>query len=323
MNIKRSILPWLAVGLASIAVGVRAQDYPNRPLHLIVPFAPGGAADATARALSGPLAKRLGQPVIVENKAGGGATIGANFVAKAPADGYTLLYTTPGPQITNPHLMASLPYDAVKDLVPVSRIAFVPSVLVVNSNLNVKTVNELIAYSKANPGKINFASAGLGATSHLAGELFKTMADIQIEHVPYKGTGPALQDLLAGNVQMSIDSVSVYLPHIKSGALRPLGTSMLKRSSILPDVPSISERLTGFDATPVNYLSVRSGTARTIIDRLNKELSEVLNTPEIRTRFQAIGLEPQSSTPEEMAEEIKRESEKWKRIIQSSGAKLE
>jgi tripartite-type tricarboxylate transporter receptor subunit TctC len=205
-----------------------AGDYPNRPIRMIVPFPPGGAADTTARMISEPMAKQLGQPIVVENKPGGGATIGAAFVATAPADGYTILYTTPGPQITNPFLMSKLNYNP-DDLLPVSSVASFANVLVVPVNSPAKNVKELIEFSKKNPGKVNFGSSGIGASSHLAGQLFKSMAGVDIEHVPYKGSGPLVTDLIAGNVQMAIDSLSVYLPQIRGGKLRALGVASLER----------------------------------------------------------------------------------------------
>lgn len=313
----------LAFLFAALATVAQAQDYPNRPVRLVVPFAPGGGADIVARAVAGPLSKRLGQPIVVDNKPGGGATLGADLVAKAPADGYTLLYTTPGPQMTNPYLMAKLPYDPVKDLVPVSEIAIVPSVLVVNKDLPVKSLRELIQYAKANPGKINFASAGIGASSHLAGELFKQRAGVFMTHIPYRGTGPATADLLSGQVQMAIDSIAVYKPHIESGALRPLGVSSLERSALLPDVPPIADVLKGFEGSPVNYLSVRAGTPQPIIDRLNRELNAVLDSAELKDQLAKSGVIPKGSTPARMAELIRTEAEKWKKVIEVSGAKVE
>jgi len=300
-----------------------AEVYPNKPIKIVVPFAPGGAADTTARMMSEPLSRQLGQTVIVENKPGGGATIGASYVANAPADGYTILYTTPGPQITNPYLMAKLPYDPNKDLIPVSRVSWFPNVLVVTPGLPVNSVSELIAYARKNPGKVNFGSAGIGASSHLAGELFKTMANIDITHVPYKGSGQVLQDLIGGNVQMGIDSLSVYLPSIKAGSVRALGIAMPQRSPILPQVPAIDDELKGFDATAVNYLTVPAGTPKAVIDRINKAVVNVLADPGLQERMIAMGMVPKSSTPEEMAKEVRLEQGKWKKVIQDSGAKPE
>lgn len=327
--IKTLLTQTLAAGLTSVmALGAgmahaQPAGYPNKPLRLVVPFAPGGGADIVARALAQPLAKRLGQAVIVENKPGGGGTAGADVVAKAPADGYTLLYTTPGPQITNPFLMAKLPYDPVTDLIPVSQVAIVPSVLVVNKTVPVKTLKELIQYAKANPGKLNFASAGIGSSSHLAGELFKHNAKIDMVHVPYRGTGPALQDLLGANVSMAIDSIAVYLPHIDSGMLKPIGVSTLERSPNLPEVPPIASELPGFEGSPVNYISVRGGTPKDIITKLNREINAVLESPEVKTYLLANGVVPKGGSPEDMAALVKSEAAKWKQVIQVSGAKVE
>ncbi len=321
--IKSLLTSALAATLSLASLGASAQEYPNRPLRLVVPFAPGGGADIVARAIAGPLAKRLGQQIVVENRAGAGATLGADSVAKAPADGYSLLYTTPGPQITNPFLMAKMPYDPEKDLVPVSLIAVLPSMLVVPADLPVRNLRELIDYARANPGKVNFSSSGTGATSHLAGELFKQSAGLDIVHVSYRGTGAALVDLLSGQVQMSIDSLAVYKPHIESGKLRALGVSTLERWPQMPEVPPIAEVIPGFDGSPVNYLTVRGGTPTAIIDRLNRELNAVLEAPEVREQLLKNGVLAKGSTPEEMAALIRTESLKWKRVIQVSGAKAE
>jgi tripartite-type tricarboxylate transporter receptor subunit TctC len=318
-----SIRKTVALLLATLAVGAAAQDYPNRPLRLVVPFAPGGGADLVARAIAVPLSKRLGQPVVVDNKSGGGATIGADIVAKAPADGYTLLYTTPGPQMANPYLMAKLPYDPARDLVPVSEVAIVPNVLVVSKDLPVRTLKEFIDYAKANPGKVNFASAGQGASSHLASELFKQSAGVSIVHVPYRGTGPALTDLLSGQVQMAIDSIAVYKPHIDSGALRALGVATAKRSPLLPGVPPIADELKGFEAAPVNYISVPRNTPQAAIDRLNREINTVLQSQELKDQLAASGVIPQGGTQDEMAALVRSEAAKWKKVIEVSGARIE
>lgn len=313
----------LSVFLAIAAVGAGAQSYPNKPIRLVVPFAPGGGADIVARAIAGPLGKRLGQTVIVDNKPGGGATIGADIVAKAPADGYTLLYATPGPQITNPFLMRKLPYDPEKDLTPISGVAIVPSVLVVHKDLPVHTVKELIAYARANPGKLNFASAGLGATSHLAGELLKQSAKIDIVHIPYKGTGAALTDLLSGQVQMSIDSIAVYRSHIESGSLRAIGVSSFDRSRLLPNVPPIADDIKGFEGSPVNYIAVRAGTPPEVINRLNADINAVINSAEIRELFDTYGVLAKSNTPTQMSALIRSEAQKWKTVIEVSGARID
>ena len=311
-------LTWLlAAGLAP------AQTYPSRPLHFVVPFAAGGGSDVMARLIAEPLAQRLGQPVVIENKAGANATIGADYVAKSAPDGLNMLHTTPGPQITNPFLMSKLPYDPVKDLLPVARLGVFVNVLVVSPKLAVKNLEELVTYAKANPGKLSFASAGIGSGSHLAGEYFKRAAGLDIVHVPYKGTGAAMQDLVAGNVQLSLDSMAAFMPMIKSGQLRAVAVGYGQRSSSLPDVPALAELYPGFDAAPMNYLSVRGGTPPEFVERLNREVNAVLNTPAIRQRLLDMGVLVSTSTPDEIARQVDSERQKWKRIIEASGAKAE
>ena len=318
-------LSWVVLTFLAMTSLAQAQTaaYPTRPIRLIVPFAPGGAADQMARMISEPMAKELGQPIIVENKPGGGATVGAALVASAAPDGYTVLYTTPGPQIINPYLMGKLPYNPDKDLIPVSRVAWFPNVLVVAPKLPVNTVQELIEYARKNPGKTNFGSSGIGASTHLSGELFKSMAGVDITHVPYKGSGQVIQDLLGGNVQLAIDSLSVYIGQIRAGNLRALGVASPDRSPLLPDVPAISEQLKGYEAVAVNYLSVPAGTSRAIIDRLNAALRVVIDEPALKERMINGGIIPKTSTPEEMASEIEVERIKWRKVIAESGAKAE
>jgi tripartite-type tricarboxylate transporter receptor subunit TctC len=299
-----------------------AGDYPNRPIRMIVPFPPGGAADTTARMISEPMAKQLGQTIVVENKPGGGATIGAAFVAAAPADGYTILYTTPGPQITNPFLMSKLNYNPA-DLLPVSSVASFANVLVVPVNSPAKNVKELIEYAKKNPGKVNFGSSGIGASSHLAGQLFKSMAGVDITHVPYKGSGPLVSDLIAGNVQMAIDSLSVYLPQIRAGKLRALGVASLQRSPIASDIPTIAEQLPGFEASALNYITVPKGTSPAIISKLNQAVVAVVNDPAMNKRMIDAGMDPKTSSPTDLAKQIATEQAKWKKVISESGAKAD
>jgi tripartite-type tricarboxylate transporter receptor subunit TctC len=302
-----------ALGLAGAA---SAQDYPKQPIRLIVPFAPGGGADLMARVLGEPLAKRLGQPVVIENKPGAGATIGADLVAKAPPDGYTLLFVTPGPQITNPYLLPKLPYDPNKDFTPVAMLVLAVNVLVVTPSLPVKNVAELIAYAKANPGKINFSSSGVGSSSHLSGELFKQMAGINIVHVGYRGSGPSIADLLSGNVQMSIDTVSTMLPHIQSGGMRALAVATSERNPTLPDLPPIADTLPGFDGSSINYISAPAGTPQPIVEKLNREINAVLSDPDVQQRMVTAGLTGVIETPAALGERIKREQTKWKRVIE-------
>jgi tripartite-type tricarboxylate transporter receptor subunit TctC len=302
--------------LLALVTGAQAQTYPSGPIRLVVPFAPGGAADLMARILAEPLAKRLGQPIVIENKPGAGATLGADFVAKAAPDGYTLLWTTPGPQITNPYLMPKLPYDPFRDFTPVATVVTAVNVLVVTPSLPVKSVAELIAYARANPGKINFSSSGVGASSHLSGELFKTMAGIEIVHVPYRGSGPALQDLLAGNVQMSIDTVAVQLPHIQSGTLRGLGVATIERNPNLPDLPPIADTLPGFDGSSINYINGPAGMAQPVVERLNREINAVLSDPDVRKRMEVAGFTPIVESQPALVQRIAQEQEKWKKVIE-------
>ena len=313
---KRTILAIATTLTILCAGGASAQTYPDHPIRFIVPFAPGGGADLLARILQDPLAKRLGQPVVIENRAGGGATIGADFVAKAPPDGYTILLTTPGPQITNRYLLGKLPYDPDKDLVPVAMLVKAVNVLVVNPSLPAKSVAELIAYAKANPNKINFSSSGVGASSHLSGELFKMMAGIDITHVPYRGSGPSITDIISGNIQMSIDTVSTMLPHIKSGAMRALAVAGSERNPTLPDLPTIAATLPGFDGDSINYLSAPTGVPQPIIDRLHNELNAILTDPEVARRMIEAGLTPVVETQADLIKRVKDEQVKWKKVIE-------
>jgi tripartite-type tricarboxylate transporter receptor subunit TctC len=306
----------LTACLAFAAGGAQAQIYPQSPIRLVVPFAPGGGADLMARILADPLAKRLGQPIVIENKPGGGATLGADLVAKSAPDGTTLLWTTPGPQITNPYLMGKLPYDPNKDFTPVATVVTAVNVLVVTPGLPVKSVPELIAYAKANPGKLNFSSAGVGASSHLSGELFKLMAGIDIVHVPYRGSGPSLQDLLVGNVQMAIDTVAVLLPHIQSGGVRALGVATLTRNPTLPDLPPIADTLPGFDGSSINYINGPAGMPRAIVERLNREVNAVLADPEVAKRMEIAGFTPIIESQPALVKRIADEQEKWKKVIE-------
>jgi tripartite-type tricarboxylate transporter receptor subunit TctC len=312
---KRSTIMALAAVLA-LATGAQAQSWPSNPIRLVVPFAPGGGADLMARILADPLSKRLGQPIVIENKPGGGATLGADLVAKAAPDGYTLLWTTPGPQITNPYLMPKLPYDPFKDFTAIATAVTAVNVLVVTPSLPVTSVPELIAYAKANPGKLNFSSAGVGASSHLSGELFKMMAGIDIVHVAYRGSGPSLQDLLAGNVQMAIDTVAVLLPHIQAGSLRALGVATVERNPTLPDLPPIADTLPGFDGSSINYINGPAGMPQPIVERLNREINAVLSDPAVQKRMEVAGFTPIVESQPALVKRIAQEQDKWKKVIE-------
>jgi tripartite-type tricarboxylate transporter receptor subunit TctC len=305
-----AFLPILASG------PLHAQTYPSQPFRMIVPFAAGGGSDILARMIAEPLSKSLGQPIVVENKPGAGATIGADLVAKSAPDGYTWLFTTAGPQITNPYLMGKLPYDPFNDFAPVAMLAKSVNVLVVTPSLPPKTVRELIDYAKANPGTLNYSSSGVGASSHLASELFRQMAGVDIIHVPYRGTGPSTTDLLSGNVQMAIDSASTLLPHIKSGGLRALGFATLERQPAMPELPPIADTLPGFDGSSINYISVRAGTPQPIVDRLNREMNAVISDPVISAKMTEIAIMPIVETQADLVKRIADEQQKWKRVIE-------
>ena len=307
----------IGAALAVLTGGLAfAQGYPTQQIRLIVPFAAGGGSDILARIIAEPLSKRLGQSIVVENKPGGGATVAADLVAKSPPDGYTWLFTTAGPQITNPYLMAQLPYNPFKDFAPVAMLAKSVNVLVVHPGVPAKNVRELIDYAKANPGKLNFSSSGIGASSHLAGELFKQMAEVDIVHVPYRGTGPSTTDLLAGNVHMAIDSASTLLPHIKSGGLRALGFATLERQPAMPELTTIADTLPGFDGSSINYINVPAGTPPAIVERLNREIEVVLSDRDIARRMTELAIAPIIETPAELARRIADEQQKWKRVIE-------
>jgi tripartite-type tricarboxylate transporter receptor subunit TctC len=314
-----------AVLLAPLALPsvARAQAFPNRPIRMICPFAAGGSADASARQLAEPLSGVLGVAVVVENRPGGGATIGAQAVARAAPDGHTLLYGTPGPQIVNPWLMRSVPYDPVKDFAPVAGYKRAPNLLAVHPSIPAQNVAELIALAKARPGTLSFASSGIGSSSHLAGEMLKFLGQVDITHVPYRGTGPALTDLLGGTVSMALDTLSILLPPSRAGNLRALGVTTPQRSRLAPELPALAETLPGFDAAPFNYIATTGGTPAPIVARLNQAIVGILNDPAYRARMEALGEEATPSSPEELAATIAAESARWKQVIEAAGIRAE
>lgn len=308
----------LATGLLCLcsALPAQAQEWPSKPLRWVVPFPPGGAMDAIARALGEKAAKSLGQPVIIENKPGAGGNIGADFVAKSPGDGYTLMITSIG-MATNKFLYPRLNYDPVKDFAPVSLLAVVPNVLVTNaSQNNVKTVADVIAAARAQPGKFTYASAGNGTSIHLAGEVFAALAQVDMQHIPYKGSGPAVTDLIGGQVNYMFDSITSARPHIQSGKLRALGLTTSKRSSTLPQVPTIAEAgLPGYEVSPWFAVFMPAATPKPIVARVNAALLEAMKQPDIRAKFETIGAEPIGSSPDELASHLNREIVRWGKLI--------
>jgi tripartite-type tricarboxylate transporter receptor subunit TctC len=299
-------------------------DWPNKPVRWIVPFPPGGAMDAIARTVGEKAAKTLNQPFIIENRPGAGGNIGADFVAKQPGDGYTMMITSIG-MATNKPLYGKLSYDPVKDFAPVSLLAVVPNVLVTNATQpNVKTVSDLIAAAKKEPGKLTYASAGNGTSIHLAGELFTSLAKIDMLHIPYKGSGPAVSDLLGGQVNYMFDSITSAKPHIESGKLRALGVTTAKRSSSLPNIPTIAEAgLPGYEVSPWFAVFVPAATPKPVIAKLHAALTDAIKQPDMRARFEKMGAEPVGSTPDELAAHLAKESARWTKLIAERGIKAE
>jgi tripartite-type tricarboxylate transporter receptor subunit TctC len=324
MLARRRFLRLAGLAAASSAMSRRASadTYPSRPLRWIVPFPAGGSTDLIARLLGEWLAARLGQPVIIENKPGGGTNIAVQAVVNAPADGYTLLFAV-ATNVINPSLYKSLPFDFQRDIAPVAGLAELPLVLDVNPGVPAKTVAEFIAYAKANPGKINFASFGARTISHLAIELFKSSTGVDVVHVPYQGGAPMLTDLLSGRIQAGIDALPNSLPHIKSGGVRALAVLSAKRTPALPDVPTMGETIAGFEVTPWTALGVPSGTPNAIVERLNREINAGLADPGIRARMAEVGGVPLLYSPAELRALITRDAAKWARVVVEAGIKPE
>jgi len=314
----------LFISVACISCASSAQGYPDHAIRLVVPFPAGGTTDILARAAAQKLTESLGKSVVVDNRPGAGGNIGADLVAKSPPDGYTLLMGTVGTHAINPSLYAKMPYDHVKDFVPVVLVAGVPNVLVVNPSLPVNSVADLIKLAKSKPGSINFASSGNGTSIHLSGELFKTMAGVDMTHVPYKGSAPALTDLMGGQVQVMFDNLPSSLPHIKAGKLRAIAVTSLKRAPALPDVPTISESgLPGFEASSWFGILAPAGTPPAIVTRLNTEINKWLQTPEAKEQLLAQGAQAAGGTPEQFAAHIRAETDKWAKVVKASGAKVD
>jgi tripartite-type tricarboxylate transporter receptor subunit TctC len=293
-----------------------AQGFPSKPLRVVVPFAPGGSTDIFARLVAERLAAPLGQSVVVENRAGASGNIGAEAVAKAPADGYTILMATTGVMAINNALFKSMAYDAAKDFEPVIFIASITNVLAVPVDLPAMSVPELIALAKQEEGKLTFASSGAGSSTHLSAELFKSMAGIDVVHVPFKGSGQALIDVVAGRVSMIFDNMPSALPHIKGNKLRALGVTGSKRSGALPDVPTIAEAgLPGYESLSWSGLAVPAGTPKGVVQRLNRETAAILASPDMRQKLAEQGAEAVGGPPEAFAEHVRKEREKWGRLV--------
>jgi len=306
----------LAVVAFYSLTGNAQEKYPAKPIRLVVPFAPGGSTDIFARLVADRLGASFGEPVLVENRAGASGNIGADAVAKAAPDGYTLLMATTGVMAINNALFKSMPYDAAKDFVPVIFIASITNVLAVPNDLPAKNVAELVALAKKDPGKLTFASSGAGSSTHLSAELFKSMAGIDVVHIPFKGSGQALIDVVAGRVSMVFDNMPSALPHIKGGKLRALGVTGLKRSPALPDVPTISEAgIAGYDSLSWSGIAAPAGTPRDVVQRLNLETAVILLAPDMRQKLAEQGADAIGGSPEAFAEHVRREREKWGRLV--------
>jgi tripartite-type tricarboxylate transporter receptor subunit TctC len=309
--------------LAAAAEGP-AATYPDKPIRIIVAYTPAGATDILARAVGQKMTEAWGQPVIVENRPGANGNIGTEVAAKATPDGYTLLMVTAGTHGVNPGLYRKLSWDAVRDFAPVSLVAMVPNIMVVNPSLPVKSVNEFIAYAKANPGKLSYGSPGLGSTAHMSVELFKTMTGTDMLHVPYKGSAGVMQDVIAGQIAVTIDNMPVYLPQVKAGKLRALAVSPAKRSPAVPDLPTIAEAgVPGYDATAWFGLVAPAGVPRPIVAKLAGETQRILRLPDVAERLSGLGAEPVGNTPEQFAAFIKAEIAKWKKVIQDAKVELQ
>ena len=314
----------IAACLAFFSAAAMAQaDYPSRAVRVIVPFAPGGTTDILARLMAAEFQQALKQPFTVENKAGAGGNVGAAEAAKSAPDGYTIMLGTPGTQSINQLLYAKMPYDTAKDFAPVVYVARVPNVLVVHPSLAVKTVPELIALLRARPGQLNYATPGSGSTGHLSTELFKSLTKTFIVHIPYKGSGPALQDLMAGQVQMTIDNLPSALPHIKSGRLVALAVTSAQRANVLPDVPTLGSVVPGYEASSWFVLVAPAGTPEAILARLNGEANRIMQRSDVKERFASLGADPVGGTAADLARHIAAETEKWRKVVQVSGAKVD
>jgi tripartite-type tricarboxylate transporter receptor subunit TctC len=314
----------LVVLLLMSSAAFAQQSYPTRPIRLIVPYPPGGPTDIIGRTINDGLGKRLGQQVVVDNRAGAATVIGADIAAHSPADGYTLLLATITTLAVNPALKAKLPYHPERDFAPVSMLAAQPYLLVMYPGVPANSVSQLVAYAKTQPGKLSFASAGIGAGAHLAAELFKHMAQIDVVHIPYKGSSPAMTDVIGGRCAYMFAGISAAQPHTVSGKLRALAVSTAKRSAALPEIPTIAESgLPGYHMNTWNSLVVPRGTPATIIQRLNAEVVGILNEPEVKERLKQQGIDPDPGTPAQLAAHIKSEVARFDSLIKAIGLKAE
>jgi tripartite-type tricarboxylate transporter receptor subunit TctC len=318
-----AVLKLLAFALASTTLVAVAQTYPVKPVRIVVPFPAGGGVDLTARTVGQKLSDYLGQQMVIDNRAGAAGTIGAENVAKSPPDGYSLLVAGPGSVAVAPLLFPKLGYNPLKDLAPITMLVTMPYIIVMHPSIPAKNAKELIALAKANPGKLNMASGGAGTGQHLAGELFNVMAGIKMVHIPYKGTAPAIADIMGGHADLTFSDPSV-LPQLQSGRLKAIGVSGTKRYPPLPDVPTVAESgLPGFDALNWYPMMAPTGTPRDIIMRLNSDAIKALAAPDVKEKLMAQGLIPTPMTPEQLGQFIREDYERWAKVIKAANVKLD
>ncbi len=321
IRLARFVLLVLLFGLTGIGSAL-AADYPTRAVKWIVPYPPGGTTDVLARIVAQWLTEKMGQPFLVENKPGAGNNIGVEAVVTAPADGYTMLLVNPANGI-NASLYKKLPFNFIQDIAPVAGLIRTPNVMEITNSLPVKTVAEFIAYCKANPGKLNMASSGSGTSVHLSGELFKSMTGCKMTHVPYKGAGPAITDLIAGQVHVLFDNLPSSAPHIKGGRIRALAVTSAKREPSMPELPTVGDTVKGYEATAWFGVGMPKGTPRAIIEKVNAEVNRALADPKMRERLAELGGHPIGGTPEDFGKVIAAETEKWAKVVAFSGATVE
>jgi tripartite-type tricarboxylate transporter receptor subunit TctC len=324
-DIRRFIILGAVIGLSGAITAVHAsENYPQRPVRFVIPQSPGGASDTVGRLVAQHLAERLGTPFVVDNRPGATGNIGAELVKNANPDGYTMLLTAAN-LVTSPPLYPRTPFDPVKDFAPITQLTLSPNIWVVHPTFPAQTMKELIAVAKSKPGQIDFSSSGLASTQHLAGELLNVMTGIKLVHIPYKGGGPALVDLIGGRVPVMVSGLSATVPHIKSGKIRALGITSAKRSPAVPEVPTVAEAagLPDYEAVTFQGLVFPARTPQPIVERVSAEAREILAVPEVRQRLTGLGFEPVGSTPKQFAAFIRTELDKWGRIIREAGIKVE